>query len=419
MQYVAHPSSIKGHLQAPASKSAAQRAIAIASLATGTSVIVRPGNCDDVQAAIRVCKQLGVHIEDFDHELHITGGIKPPGQELNCGESGLGIRMFSGIAASLNKEIELTGRGSLMNRPMSMVEQSLHAMGVACKTNNGRLPLTITGPIPGGMASIDGSQSSQVLTGILIASAFAANDVILKVNDLKSKEYVDITTRIMKLFGVNVTNNNYQEFIIPSGQQYKAARYHVEGDWSGAAFLLVAGAIAGQMSIENLDMASSQPDRKIMEALQDTGAICKTTGNLVEVKKGTTALQAFSFDATHCPDLFPPLAALAANCTGNSRIRGVARLKSKESDRAATIMDTFGKLGITISLDGDVMIIKGGRLKGANIHSHGDHRIAMAGAIAALTAEGPVTIDHAEAINKSYPEFYKDLENCTTNNGEQ
>ncbi len=414
MQYVAHPSSVNGRLLAPASKSAAQRAIAIASLAEGTSVIVRPGSCDDVQAAVSVCKQLGVHIEEHDHQMHITGGIRPPGNELNCGESGLGIRMFSGVAATLNEEIVLTGKGSLMNRPMSMVEQSLLAMGVSCQTTGGRLPIFIKGPFPGGAATIDGSQSSQVLTGILIASPMANSDVVLSVNDLKSREYVDITTRIMKLFGVNVTNNNYKEFIIPSRQRYKATQYRVEGDWSGASFLLVAGAIAGQISIENLDLSSAQPDRKIMEALQDAGAICITDNNTVEVKKGTTALQAFSFDATHCPDLFPPLAALAANCKGKSSILGVSRLKSKESDRAATIMDTFGKLGLDISLDRDAMIISGGQIKGADIHSHGDHRIAMAGAIAALNADRKVTIGHADAVNKSYPEFYKDLESITS-----
>jgi 3-phosphoshikimate 1-carboxyvinyltransferase len=413
MQYVAHPSSVRGRLQAPASKSAAQRAIAIASLAKGTSVIMRPGHCDDVEAAIRVCKELGATIKESDQELHITGGIRPPGHELNCGESGLGIRMFSGIAASLGEEIVLTGTGSLMNRPMTMVEQSLHAMGVSCKTTDGRLPLTIRGPLPGGKSGIDGSQSSQVLTGILIASAFAASDVILQVSDLKSKEYVDITTNLMGLFGVTVSNINYTAFVIPSGQQYKATQYRVEGDWSGAAFLLVAGAVAGQVTVENLDPSSSQPDRKILEAIRASGASCQTKQNSIEVTKGNHSLRAFSFDATHCPDLFPPLAALAANCEGETHITGVSRLRSKESDRAATIMDTFGKLGITISLDGDVMIIKGGRLKGANIHSHGDHRIAMAGAIAALTAAGPVTIDHAEAINKSYPEFFEDLESCT------
>lgn len=413
MQYVAHPSSVKGHLQAPASKSAAQRAIAIASLANGTSTIDHPGSCDDVLAAIRVCRELGASIEETGTGLMITGGIKPPAQKLHCGESGLGIRMFSGIAATLDKEIVLTGEGSLMNRPMTMVEESLQAMGVTCKTTDGRLPLAIKGPLPGGKSVIDGSQSSQVLTGILIASAFAASDVILQVNDLKSREYVDITTRIMKLFGVSVTNNNYEEFIIPSGQPYTATKYLVEGDWSGAAFMLVAGAIAGQVSIENLDMSSAQPDRKIMEALHDAGAICKIEKNMVGVGKDQTGLHAFSFDATHCPDLFPPLAALAANCKGKSRIRGVGRLKSKESDRAATLMDTFGKLGIAISLEGDVMIINGGQVKGATIHSHGDHRIAMAGAIAALTAAGTVAIDHAEAVNKSYPDFYKNLETIT------
>lgn len=408
MKHIARPAAISGRLAAPASKSVAQRAIAIASMAGGRSVVEHPGTCDDVLAAIGVCRSLGAVIGEKGDTLLIDGGIRPPAQPLHCGESGLGIRMFSGLAASFDTEVTLTGTGSLMKRPMHMIESSLQAVGVHCSTTNGRLPLTIRGPIKSGTAIVDGSQGSQTLTGLLIASPTAPGDVVLHVSDLKSKEYIDITIRVMDSFGVEVTNHNYEIFTIRGGQHYRPAHFRVEGDWSGAAFLLVAGAVAGNIRVDNLDPVSAQPDRRILEALHAAGASISLEAGYVEVKNNP--LHGFRFDATHCPDLFPPLAALAANCIGESRITGVSRLRSKESDRAATLMETFTRLGIGITVEGETMIIKGGRIQKGQIDSFGDHRIAMAGTVAALNATGPVTINQAEAVNKSYPGFYKNIE---------
>lgn len=414
MQYIATSSSVNGRIQAPASKSVAQRAIAIASLAHGTSLVDFPGDCDDVKAAIRVCRQLGASIESTGNGLKIQGGIRPPSKALNCGEAGLGIRMFSCIAAILDSDVTLTGEGSLLKRPMMVVEDSLKALGVSCHTNRGYLPLTVKGPIMGGTAKLDGSLSSQVLTGILIASPFASQNVELHVSNLKSIEYIDVTTKVMNQFGVEVENRDYEYFCIKAGQKYRPAHTIIEGDWSGAAFLLVAGAVAGHVAVDNLCMDSGQPDRNILVALRRSGARIDESENTVEVSK--QALQAFDFDATNCPDLFPPLVALAANCRGESRISGAGRLRAKESDRAATLMDTFGKLGLAIRLESDTMVITGGAMKGATISSYDDHRIAMAGTIAALTATGNVVIEHAEAVNKSYPAFFDDIKKLTTDN---
>lgn len=411
MQHIVFPSRVEGRLMAPASKSVAQRAIAIAALARGQSLIEYPGQCDDVLSAIKVCRSLGAIIDWKENSLAIEGGVRAPEHPLNCGESGLGIRMFSGIAATFDTEVILTGSGSLLGRPMHMIESSLTALGVSCSTTDGRLPLRVKGPLRGGHANIDGSQSSQALTGILIASAFADQDVVLHVSDLKSKEYIDITTRVMKSFGVNVSNENYSRFGIVSRQSFLPATFRVEGDWSGAAFLLVAGAIAGRVVVDNLDWTSSQPDRKIIEALRAAGAMLIQHSNQVETVRNE--LHSFAFDATHCPDLFPPLAALAANCKGESHITGISRLRSKESDRAATLKETFGKLGIAISLDGDTMVIAGGNPSGGSVDSHGDHRIAMAAAIAALNANEKVIINNAQAVNKSYPSFFDDLTTIT------
>jgi len=417
-------------------------------MAEGRSVILSPGSSDDVLAAVNVVRQLGARVERWplkspppgktdagkgsagersrtgergtgtvkatglerqaEEGLVIDGGLQQPEGVLDCGEAGLSVRMFSAVAALFDRPVTLTGRGSLLKRPMVVIEESLRAMGVECTTVNGCLPVTVSGPLPGGKALIDGSFSSQVLTGILIASPYAASDVTLLVNNLKSRPYIDMTLMVMELFGVEVENRGYSEFIIRHGQRYLPREYRVEGDWSGAAFLLVAGAIGGSVTVENLDTSSPQADRAIVDALGRAGANVATGTGEVTVSHGN--LKAFEFDATDCPDLFPPLVTLAAFCEGTTTVRGAERLLHKESNRAATLSKEFGKLGVAVKVTGDIMKIKGGGCNGGTVESHGDHRIAMACATAAVAAHGEVLIEGAEAVAKSYPRFFEDLD---------
>lgn len=397
--------SVSGSIQAPASKSVAQRAIAIASLAEGISQLEHVGKSDDVKAAIEVCRLMGADIQMSGEKINIRGGLSAPQTELNCGEAGLGIRMFAPVAATLNTPVVLTGEGSLAGRPMDMLEKSLQGAGVFCITQSGFLPVTVKGPLPGGIVELDGSVSSQVLTGLLIAAPYALNPMHMKVDNLKSRPYIDITLNLMRAFGVEAEHRYYEEFFVKAPQRYQSRQFVVEGDWSGAAFMLVAAAIAGELEVQNLDPESFQADKAILQALQQCGARVQILKTSVRVKK--EALKAFSFDATHCPDLFPPLVALASACEGVSTIKGVSRLKVKESDRATALQQEFGKMGLQVELENDLMHISGGTLKGARVHSHHDHRIAMACAVAALNARGePVEIEHAHAVAKSYPEFF-------------
>ncbi len=402
-------STVKGKITAPASKSVAQRAVALAALTKGTSIIRNVGNSNDVLAAINVCKKLGVEISGDNKKLNIKGGINIPVEPLNCDESGLSIRMFSPIVATMDSTVIMTGEGSLKKRPMHMITESLTKLGAMCITNNGFLPIEIKGPIYGGEINIDGSISSQVLTGILMAAPYAKTDVYIKVNNLKSTPYIDLTINMMHDFGVSVYNNCYKKFIVKTPQNYHPVDYNIEGDWSGAAFLLVAGAIAGEIEVTNLNSDSSQADRAIIDALKLAGANVSISNDSVKIKKNN--LRRFDFDATHCPDLFPPLVALAANCEGESTIIGIERLKNKESNRAETIKNEFNKLGVKIKTTDKSMIIQGGNLKGGNVFSHNDHRIAMSCAIAALNSNCTVIIENAEAVSKSYPLFFNDLEN--------
>ncbi len=402
------PSAIRGKLQAPPSKSYAQRAIAVAAMARGDSEILFPGSSDDVNAAIRVAGQLGAKVSVSGDSLRISGGISVPNEQLDCGEAGLSIRMFSSVASVFHDPVTLSGSGSLLTRPMKVVEESLRAIGVECLTNNGYLPLTVRGPIRGGVAEIDGSFSSQVLTGMLIASPYAQSDVTLLVNNLKSRPYIDITLDVMAEFGVKAENNGYSEFFIRSGQKYSPVDYLVEGDWSGAAFLLVAGAVGGEVTVGNIDVESPQADRAILDALKISGALVSVRGQEICVTR--RPLKAFDFDATDCPDLFPPLVCLASYCKGETRIRGAGRLIHKESNRAETLREEFGKLGVSVTVEQDIMVVKGSGCKGGIVSSHGDHRIAMACAVAAIASENGVDIEGSEAVKKSYPDFFEDLQ---------
>ena len=443
MQVKITPSVISGTVVAPASKSAMQRACALALLHQGETVILNPGKSNDDKAALSIIKNLGATIEEIDSSsIKITGynflsspevlaagttgqtkawesstlsrGV-PAGYTIDCGESGLSIRMFAPVAALSNDEITITGTGSLLTRPMDFFDTIFPQIGIRIESNDGKLPLKIQGPLQPKNITVDGSLSSQFLTGLLIAFAKAANEpVTITVSNLKSKPYIDLTLQMMEHFGYSVINENYERFLIdplilPLTNNTQPLTYTVEGDWSGAAFLLVAGAIAGKITIKGLDISSTQADRAILQALTMSKAIISIKADEIVIEPA--ALQSFHFNATHCPDLFPPLAVLASYCNGTSVIEGVSRLAHKESNRALTLQEEFAKMGVLIKLQDDLMIIEGGvALKGAAMHSHHDHRIAMAAAVAALRATGDTTIEEADAINKSYPDFYVHLQ---------
>jgi len=432
-----HPSQLKGNIPAPASKSSMQRACAAALLSKGTSIIQNPGHSNDDKAAVGIIKALGATVKINKEQLIINNSSFPVITHdlpltIDCGESGLSIRMFTPIAALCEKAITINGSGSLGTRPMDFFDEILPQLGVKIKSNNGKLPLVIQGPLQQENIEVDGSLSSQFLTGLLMAysaspnpsegGAYEAADdsiVSIKVRNLKSKPYIDLTLDVMKHFGMRVPENkNYEEFIFQSNpihnSQLTTHNYTVEGDWSGAAFLLVAGAIAGPVTVKGLDMNSTQADKAIMEALISARAVISTEADWIKILPGE--LKGFQFDANDCPDLFPPLVALAAYCKGRTTIKGVSRLVHKESNRALTLQDEFDKMGVLIKLERDEMLIQGnGIVKGADVHSHHDHRIAMACAVAGLKATSEMVIEEAQAVNKSYPDFYTDLKTLGTN----
>lgn len=399
---------IEGQLAAPPSKSHMQRVVAAAILSNGTTIITRPGYSNDCKSALGIAKQLGALVKTQDDLLEITGKQHPIKTHLDCGEAGLGIRMFSSIAALQTKEITLSGRGSLLSRPMHFFENTLPHFSVSCQSNDGKLPIKVKGPMQAGTAEVDGRLSSQYLSGLLMALPLAGGDSILHVKDLKSKPYIDLTIDVLKDFGVSIDHYNYKTFHIKGQQNYSARKIEIEGDWSSASFPLVAAAIGGQIKMTHLNTKSKQADRHILKAIDLAGAKLVVEKDTIHISHQD--LNAFEFDATDCPDLFPPLLILASQCAGITKIKGVTRLYHKESNRALVLRDEFSKLGIKIRLDNDWMFVEGNSiLNDATIDAHNDHRIAMAASIIAAAGNINVKIKDAESVAKSYPNFYDDM----------
>lgn len=410
MKQIISSSAISGSITPPCSKSYAQRALAVALLADGESTIGNLELCDDTRSAIRCIEALGAEVTLIDDStIRVRGGLAPRTDRLHIGESGLATRLFTPIASLHNQPITINGEGTILYRPISMMIDPLRQLGVEVRDGGGFLPIQVCGPMQGGEVAVDGSISSQFLTGLLLSLPMAQNDTTIYVKNLKSLPYVDMTIDTARRFGVEIAHKDYCEFFIEGNQHYTATDYMIEGDWSGAAPMFVAGAVAGEVTVENISRLSLQADTAIINALISAGAEVESTDNAITVRH--RRLKAFEFDATHCPDLFPALVALAANCEGTSTLYGTERLLHKESNRAATLAEEYAKAGIEVDIDEqNIMRVRGGKIHGCTADSHGDHRIAMSMAIAALTADAPITIEGAECVAKSYPSFFDDLE---------
>jgi len=401
------PKTLNKKVTAPSSKSIMQRAVALGLLSTGKTLIHNPSFSHDSLSSMRIAGSLGATLQFSLNKLAVERNDNVADTKLNFGESGLGIRLFSPVAAIFNKEYEINGTGSLLNRPMEPIVHALNQAGAEASAENGLLPLKIKGELTGGKIEIDGSHGSQVLTGLLTALPKAKNDSEIIVKNLKSKPYIDITLDLINHFGVVVEHENYERFLIQGNQNYISQEIVVEGDWSGSAFLLVAGLIAGKMTVSGLNLNSKQADKAILNGIKNAGGKITISENEITTEK--SELQAFEFDATDCPDLFPPLATLASYCNGTSKIKGIKRLIHKESDRSVALINEFSKIGIKIHTEDDTMFIEGGKVTGGITDSNNDHRIAMAVATAALGGEGDVIIENSDCVNKSYPNFYYDI----------
>ncbi|MDB0011746.1 3-phosphoshikimate 1-carboxyvinyltransferase [Crocinitomicaceae bacterium] len=405
------PGLRKGSINIPTSKSDGQRSLLAAALVKGKSTLTNLGHSHDELSMLGTIEQLGASITKKSDGTYLIEGIQnfPKSATINIGESGLGIRLITSVCAAHEGQFKIEGKGSLTERPMNFFTETLPQFGAKIKSNDNYIPLFVEGPMTGNKVVIDGSLSSQYLSGLLIALPLLKEDSELIVTDLKSIPYVQMTLNTLSQFGIEIENDSFKQFKIIGNQSYKAIDYTIESDWSSASYWLIASAIGMDIEITGLQMTSLQADKELLNAfLAANCSVIKTQNGLkIEGTKRTP----FSFDATHCPDLFPALAVFAAYCNGTSSIRGVDRLKHKESDRGIVLQKEFKKLGVQIELNGDEMLVHGtGKVNGGTIHSNNDHRIAMCFAIAGCFSEGTITVEQAEAVGKSYPDFWKDLE---------
>lgn len=343
------PGEIQGELTPPCSKSYAQRALAAALLAEGESTLRNIELCDDTRSAMRCIEALGADVTVVDpHTLKIRGGLAPRGRTLHVGESGLSTRLFTPIAALAGVPLRIEGDGTLLRRPMTMMIAPLRQLGVEVRHRDGFLPFDVCGPLHSATVEVDGSVSSQFITGLLLALPAARGEFTIDVRRAVSTPYIDMTVEAAHRFGAEILHNGYTQFYIEGGQRYRPTDYSIEGDWSAAATLLVAGAVAGEVTLHNVSILSKQADTAVCTALVRAGAELIHEADRITVRR--RPLRAFEFDATQCPDLFPPLAALAAACEGESLITGTSRLAHKESDRAETLREEYAKVGIEIDL---------------------------------------------------------------------
>jgi len=416
---VKETNSLNGTVRAPSSKALTHRAFIAATLSEGRSEIRHPLLCDDTLATINACCMLGAEMKKTKEEtFKVQGRPKPltPPDVINCGDSGSTMRFLTPVCALADGISVLTGGESLRRRPMKPVLEALRQLGVQCHSTrgDGRPPIVVFGGgIKGGEASIRGDVSSQFISGLLFATPLSQSKTnIVLSTPLESKPYVAITLDILMKHGIEVeAQPDYSKFHVPCGQRYAPFDHVIEGDYSSAAFLLAASAVTdSHVRVENLRENTVQGDRLIVELLERMGVQVEVGRDFVEVQGVEDNLRPIDVDLRDNPDLVPVCAVLSCLARGKSVIRGVERLRFKESDRIAALLSELTKLGAKVKVVDGVLEVEGRkRLHGAELDSHGDHRIAMACVVAALKAEGTSVVHRIECINKSYPDFVRDI----------
>lgn len=403
--------SLQGEINIPSSKSIGHRAIICAALADGSSVIRNINLSKDIKATAGVLEALGAKISIKEGEIHVKGTnkLKCSDSELFCNESGSTLRFLIPVAMLQEETVTFTGRGKLVERPLTPFYNIMNEQGIYYKNNKGMLPLEIKGLLKPGVFHIEGNVSSQFISGLMFALPLlnGDSDIIVEGN-LESRPYIDLTLDVLREFGVNIDNYNYRKFSINGGQKYIPKDYIVEGDYSQAAFFLAAGLLNGEVLCTNLKKNSLQGDKEFINIAKRMG------GNIIEdingVKTIQSQLKSTNIDASQVPDLVPILAVLASVSQGQTIIYNASRLRIKECDRLHAVTTELNALGANITEKEDSLIINGVKtLKGGKVNSWNDHRIAMSMTIASLVCENPVIIEDYKAIEKSYPHFYDDF----------
>ena len=410
--------SLQGEVCAPPSKAYTQRMLIASALAHGTSKVSGPLVSDDTEAALRAVTSLGAKVTVDGDCWTIEGAnpLKGAQEPIDCGDSGATLRFTMPIAALAAESSVFVLGESLQQRPIAPLLQSLRQLGVETYNQclDGRLALVVEGGgIAGGKTSIRGDVSSQFISGLVFACPMAKVDTrITLTTPLESKSYVKMTNSVLAEHDITIhISEDFDYFLIPSNQTYKACNHRVPGDFSSAAFLFAAAAVtSSNVVVKNLDYEDVQGDKAILGVLKRMGANSKICSDSIEVKGEGSLLEAIDVDARDIPDLVPVCTALACYANGTSKIHDAHRLRYKESDRLLSLYLELRKMGAQIAMDEGSLTVEGPcALHGAVVNPHNDHRIAMACAVAALGAKGETQIQDAECVRKSYPRFFNDL----------
>lgn len=411
------PGRLAGTVNVPSSKSMGHREIICAALAQGISVIDNISMSDDIAATLRCLNALGVKSELTASKfkgrsavkIYGTGGVKATGAVCDCGESGSTLRFLLPLGALCGAPVTFSGAGRLGERPLKPYYDIFDLQGIKYSPAQG-LPVTVEGRLRSGEFKLPGNVSSQFVSGLLFAlPLLEGNSEIIITTPLESQSYIDLTLSALAKYGIEVTNNNYQRFIVPGGQKYQSGNADVEGDWSQAAFWLVAGCLNGDIICGGAEETSLQGDRVVKDILTAMGGnITMTDGGLQAV---TSPLHGTVIDAADCPDIIPVLTVAAAVAEGTTKIINAGRLRIKECDRLHAIAAELNKLGADVTEQAESLVVKGKPqgLVGGSVSAWNDHRIAMSMAVASLVCRGPVIIGGSESVKKSYPTFWQDF----------
>ncbi len=402
------PSIAKGTTGVPGSKSHSIRAVAFASLASGKSAILNPLDSADGLSAASVYGNFGAEIHKEKELWAVHGfGARPnaPQGVLNVGNSGTTCRMALGTAALMREgEARFDGDSQTRKRPMGPLLDALSNLGATAQSsNNGNLPVTVGGPWRGGRTKVDGT-TSQFTSSLLLNAPFGEETTTIEPIELNERPYVEMTLWWLDRLGLKYERDEYRSFTVPGGQALSGFEVTVPADWSSAAFLVAAGALpGGDVTLEGLDLDDSQGDKEILQFAEAMGAEVFVSEENIRIR--SKALRGGEFDLNATPDLLPVMAVLAAFADGETRLVNTPQARIKETDRIAAMREVIETLGGQASELADGIIIQGGGLKGGAVHGFGDHRIVMSAAIAGLAASEGVSVDTAEAMAVTFPNF--------------
>lgn len=420
--YLVKPSILSGSITIPPSKSHTLRAILFGALGDGVSIIENTLSSPDTDAMINACRLFGAKIEKTANGLHIdglNGKITSAEDVIHAGNSGIVLRFCSAIGSLCNLPVVITGDDSIRHqRPMQPLIEALSKLGVSVKSmrDDSYAPIIIQGPLKAGTTFLNG-QDSQHVSALLIACSFAKGPIEIFVQDPGEKPWVNLTLNWLSRLNIPYENHNFEHYSLIGNAYYKGFTYTVPGDLSSAAFPIAAALVTGsELIIKNVDMDDCQGDKELISIFQKMGAsitIDQTTKTLY-VKKGD-ALSGITVDINNYIDAITILAVVACFAKETTHIKNAAIAKYKECNRIHCIAEELKKMGAYIEPTDDGLMIKPSILKGAKVHSHGDHRMAMSLAIAALGASGETTISSIECIAKTFPTFLKDMQNLQAN----